>query len=117
MRPTFISPVFADLRGLPPLLIQAGSHEILLSDAIRLAGHAAEADVAVTLEGRLVCPTCSRPMRPCLKKATRPITRAADFLTAHLRGPIERLTPTTTLTGRRPWTSTPTLMGGTVTIQ
>ena len=28
-----ISPVFGDLRGLPPLLIQVGSHEILLSDA------------------------------------------------------------------------------------
>ena len=34
----FISPVFADLRGLTPLLIQAGSHEILLSDAVRLVG-------------------------------------------------------------------------------
>jgi acetyl esterase/lipase len=32
-----ISPVFADLAGLPPLLLQAGSHEILLSDATRLA--------------------------------------------------------------------------------
>src|SRR6266513_2630561 len=45
-----ISPVFGDLSGLPPLLIQAGSHEILLSDAVRLAGRAAVADVPVTLE-------------------------------------------------------------------
>src|SRR3989440_11916126 len=44
-----ISPIFGDLSGLPPLLIQVGSHEILLSDAIRLAGRAATADVAVTL--------------------------------------------------------------------
>jgi len=44
------SPIFADLTGLPPLLIQAGSHEILLNDATRLAAHAAAADVAITLE-------------------------------------------------------------------
>jgi acetyl esterase/lipase len=40
-----ISPVFADLSGLPPLIIQAGSHEVLLDDAIRLARQAATADV------------------------------------------------------------------------
>ncbi len=33
-----ISPLFADLSGLPPVLIQAGSKELLLSDAVRLAG-------------------------------------------------------------------------------
>ena len=44
------SPIFADLTGLPPLLIQAGSHEILLDDATRLAARAAAADVSVTLE-------------------------------------------------------------------
>ena len=32
-----ISPIFADLTGLPPLIIQAGSHEVLLDDAFRLA--------------------------------------------------------------------------------
>ncbi len=30
-----ISPIFADLSGLPPLIIQAGTHEVLLDDAIR----------------------------------------------------------------------------------
>jgi acetyl esterase/lipase len=43
----FISPVFGDLRGLPPMLIQVGSHELLLSDALRLATRAAQDDVAV----------------------------------------------------------------------
>src|SRR4051794_33098766 len=38
-----ISPVFADLSGLPPLCIQAGSHEVLLDDSIRLARRAAGA--------------------------------------------------------------------------
>jgi acetyl esterase/lipase len=44
------SPVFADLRGLPPLLVQVGSHELLLDDAVRLAGRAGLDDVDVTLE-------------------------------------------------------------------
>jgi len=44
------SPLHADLRGLPPLLIQVGSAETLLDDAIRLAGAAAAADVRTTLQ-------------------------------------------------------------------
>jgi monoterpene epsilon-lactone hydrolase len=45
-----ISPQFADLAGLPPLLIQVGSEETLLDDAVTLAGRAGAAGVAVTLE-------------------------------------------------------------------
>jgi acetyl esterase/lipase len=45
-----VSPLFADLTGLPPILIQVGSAETLLDDAVRFACAAGEADVAVTLE-------------------------------------------------------------------
>jgi acetyl esterase/lipase len=45
-----ISPLFADLSGFPPTLIQAGSAETLLADATRLAAALGAADVAVTLE-------------------------------------------------------------------
>ena len=45
-----ISPVNADLDGFPPLLIQVGSREILLSDSLRLARNARNADVDVTLD-------------------------------------------------------------------
>ena len=45
-----ISPLFADLAGFPPLLIQVGSAETLLSDATRFAAAAGSADVDVTLE-------------------------------------------------------------------
>lgn len=45
-----VSPLYADLQGLPPLLIQVGSAETLLADATRLAEAAGAADVAVTLE-------------------------------------------------------------------
>ena len=45
-----LSPLFADLSGLPPLLVQVGSEETLLSDATRFAEAAGLARVAVTLE-------------------------------------------------------------------
>jgi len=45
-----VSPLFADLRNFPPMLIQIGSNEALLDDAARLAARAGAADVAVTLE-------------------------------------------------------------------
>jgi len=45
-----ISPLYADFRSFPPMLIQVGSDETLLDDATRLAARAGVADVAVTLE-------------------------------------------------------------------
>jgi acetyl esterase/lipase len=45
-----VSPLFADLRGFPPVLLQVGSDETLLDDAVRFAAAAGAADVAVTLE-------------------------------------------------------------------
>lgn len=45
-----VSPLFAELRGLPPLLIQVGSDETLLADSTRLAAAAGAADVPVTME-------------------------------------------------------------------
>ena len=45
-----ISPLYADLSGLPPMLIQVGSHEIILNDSTRLAERARNAGVDVTLE-------------------------------------------------------------------
>jgi monoterpene epsilon-lactone hydrolase len=43
------SPLFADLAGLPPMLIQVGSEEVLLSDSTQLAERAGLAQVDVTL--------------------------------------------------------------------
>jgi len=45
-----ISPLFADLSGLPPLLIHVGTDEILLSDSTRLAEKARLAGVDVTIK-------------------------------------------------------------------
>ena len=49
-RDPLISPLFAELSGFPPILIQVGSAETLLADATRLAAAAGAADVDVTLE-------------------------------------------------------------------
>jgi acetyl esterase/lipase len=49
-RTPLAAPLYADLRGLPPLLIQVGAAETLLDDSVRVAGRAGAADVAVTLE-------------------------------------------------------------------
>jgi monoterpene epsilon-lactone hydrolase len=45
-----VSPLHADLAGLPPLLVQVGSAETLLDDALRIARRAGAADVRVSLE-------------------------------------------------------------------
>jgi monoterpene epsilon-lactone hydrolase len=45
-----VSPLYADLRGFPPILIQVGSAETLLDDATRFAAAAGAANVQVTLQ-------------------------------------------------------------------
>ena len=49
-RTPLASPLFADLRGLPPLLVHVGTEEVLLDDAARLAERARGAGVDVTYE-------------------------------------------------------------------
>jgi acetyl esterase/lipase len=75
-----ISPIFGDLSGLPPLLIQVGSHEVLLSDAVRLAGRAAVADVWVTLEVTPGVPHVFQGFAALLDEADAALDRASAFL-------------------------------------
>ena len=49
MQDPLASPLYADLSGLPPLLIYASRDEILLSDATRLHGRAEAAGITSTL--------------------------------------------------------------------
>ena len=79
-----ISPVFAGLSGLPPLIIQAGSHEVLLDDAIRLARQAATADVDVTLDITPGVPHVFQNFYPILDEAAAALDRAGQLLSAHL---------------------------------
>src|SRR5438093_9098947 len=86
-----ISPIFADLSGLPPLIIQAGTHEVLLDDAVRLAQQAATADVEVTLDITPGVPHVFQNFYPILDEAAAALDRAGQLLSAHLAG-AERVT-------------------------
>ena len=86
-----ISPIFADLSGLPPLVIQAGTHEVLLDDAVRLAGQAAAADVQVTLDITPGVPHVFQAYYPILDEAAAALDRAGQLLSAHLAS-AERVT-------------------------
>ncbi len=79
-----ISPVFADLAGLPPLIIQAGTHEVLLDDALRLAQNAARADVEVTLDITPGVPHVFQAYHAVLDEATAALERAGQLLSAQL---------------------------------
>jgi epsilon-lactone hydrolase len=79
-----ISPIFADLSGLPPLIIQAGTHEVLLDDAIRLARQAATADVEVTLDITPGVPHVFQAYHLILDEAAAALDRAGQLLSAHL---------------------------------
>jgi epsilon-lactone hydrolase len=86
-----ISPIFAELSGLPPLIIQAGTHEVLLDDAIRLAGVAATADVEVTLDITPGVPHVFQAYHAILDEAVVALDGAGQLLSEHLTGsrPLE----------------------------
>ena len=79
-----ISPIFADLSGLPPLMIQAGTHEVLLDDAIRLAQQAAIAEVEVTLDITPGVPHVFQAYHAMLDEAVAALDRAGQRLAAYL---------------------------------
>lgn len=49
-RDPYVNPLYADLKGLPPIYIQAGSYELLLDDSTRLAEQARKAGVEVRFD-------------------------------------------------------------------
>ena len=80
------SPVFADFTGLPPLLIQVGSAEILLDDAIHLAGAAGAANVSIRLEIWPDMPHVWHAFHFMLDGGRQAIAGAGDFLRNALKG-------------------------------
>lgn len=85
-RTPLAGPLHADLRGLPPLLVQVGAAEVLLDDSVRLAARGGAADVAVTLE---VWPEMIHVWHlffPQLGAARRALASAGRFLREGLAG-------------------------------
>ncbi|MBR1198304.1 alpha/beta hydrolase [Bradyrhizobium sp. AUGA SZCCT0240] len=86
-RDPLISPLFADLAGFPPFLIQVGSAETLLADATRLAAAAGSNDVEVSLE---IWPHMIHAWpvwNARLDDGRRALAKAGQFIRAHLQGP------------------------------
>src|SRR4029077_16580011 len=78
-----ISPIFADLSGLPPLIIQAGTHEGLPAGAAPRARKAATADVQVTLDITPGVPHVFQAYYAILDEGAAALHRAGQVLSAH----------------------------------
>ena len=79
-----VSPLYGDVNGFPPILIQVGSDETLLDDATRFASAAGAADVRVTLE---IWPDMIHawPLwNAHLDDGRRALVNACAFIRAHL---------------------------------
>lgn len=79
-RHPYASPVHADLRDLPPILIHVGDAEILLDDSVRFAARARAADVEVTLEVWDDMPHCWHTFAGLLPEADQAIERIGRWL-------------------------------------
>lgn len=86
VRHPLVSPLYAELRGLPPLLLHAGDHEILRDDSVRLAERARAAGVDAQVE---VWPEMFHVWHAfygALPEAREAVARLGAFLRAHALG-------------------------------
>jgi monoterpene epsilon-lactone hydrolase len=74
------SPVYADLRGLPPLFLLAGSTEVLLDDSQRVADNARAAGVDCEIEVWEKMPHVWPMFAPFIPEANRALDHAAAFV-------------------------------------
>lgn len=80
----YISPLFGDFRGFPPMLLQVGSYEMLLSDSVNVVAKAREQGVKVRLsvyEGMFHVFQMAAKLMPESKRAWIEIGRFMDVLT------------------------------------
>ena len=77
------SPYYADLRGLPPLLMQVGGAEVLLDDSIRTAERAKEAGVDVTFKLWEGMPHVWQVFASFLPEAKQSLEECGEFIKKH----------------------------------
>jgi|TARA_B100000809_G_scaffold228805_1_gene242040 acetyl esterase/lipase len=82
-RAPLASPVHADLTGLPPLLLQVGSIEVLLDDSTMLKTRAKEAGVSVEMEVWDDMPHVWHHYAPILPEARKAIGKIGEFVLQH----------------------------------
>ena len=79
-RNPLVSPLYADLAGLPPLFIEVGQREVLRDDAVRFAAKAREAGVHCELKVWPVVPHVWQMADAFIPEARRSLDAAAAFL-------------------------------------
>jgi epsilon-lactone hydrolase len=82
-RQPLASPLYADLRGLPPILMQVGDAEVLLDDTTRVADKAKAAGVDVTMEIYPEMIHIFQLFAPMLPEGQQAIERIGAFIRAH----------------------------------
>jgi len=82
-RSPLAAPLYADLAGLPPLLVQVGTAETLLDDSTRLAERARKAGVKVTLEPFENMIHVFQVFAPMLDEAQQAIDKIGEFVRAN----------------------------------
>ena len=83
LRTPLAAPMYADLQGLPPMLVQVGSVETLLDDANRLAAAAKAAGVSVELSVWDDMIHVWQLFAPILPEGQRALDQAGDFVKKH----------------------------------
>ena len=84
LKAPLVSPLFADLHDLPPLLIQVGSDEVLLDDSLVLGRRALAAGVSVTVEEWPAMVHVWHWFLSMLDEAERAVTGIGDFVRARI---------------------------------
>jgi acetyl esterase/lipase len=82
-RHPYASPLYADLHGLPPVLIHVGDAEVILDDSTRFAAKASAAGVDVTLEVWDEMPHVWHAFAGLLPESDQAIERIGGWLQAH----------------------------------
>ena len=84
VRDPYISPLFGDLKGLPPLFINAGNSDELFDDAKKFADKAKQAGVDVFFREGKGMVHCYPLMAPFFPEATEAINEIVKFIKQHL---------------------------------
>ena len=80
-----VSPVYADLKGLPPLLIQTGGNELFLTENVALAKKAAEEGVEVTLSVYAGMPHDFALMLPDMDESVNSLKEMREFANRYMK--------------------------------
>ena len=83
-RNPLMSPLYGDLSGLPPLLLQCGSEEMLRDDSVRLAAKAKAAGVDVTFEEWNEMIHVWHLFADRLTDGRKALARVGEFVRAHI---------------------------------